>query len=260
VRNRFISALSITGALALTGCTAATVGGRDAAFISNPQEEIYVEIPKTWKQFTVNPYNDETDRLDGIARNTGWSRMADASPAPSERHADAQFPPHPVLVMSVSPLSTDWRTEGTGFRDNLSLARLRAEVYGAVGLELDDPIDAFKGGDPSIEVISYSDKFEGGRTWGGHIRANLRIIRDEQDASKDQWTTVDSWALVDYRQSKLYTLTVKCEASCFRKRKGEIDTVVNSFRVRGENVPPFTPADALGARPTDSSSKKATTT
>lgn len=235
-----VSILAVTAAVALGGCTAATVTGADAGYISNPQEEVFVEIPAAWKQFTINPYRaDSTDRINGLQRTpNGWSKMADASPKPFERHADQPAPAHPVAVVSVISLPTDWRTQNTQGRDGISLSLLRGLSSGEAGVDT-DPIAAFNDGDPAVEVISYRDSFLNGRTWGTHVRVNYRLEADPDDPAKDQWTTVDQWALVDYRQSKLYRLTVKCEASCFRANKAEIDRIVNSFRIKGTNVPPF---------------------
>jgi hypothetical protein len=234
------SAAALAVAASLGGCTAATVKGDDTAYISNPQEEVFVRIPTGWAQLSINPYRaNTTDRIDGIPRSpNGWARMADAAPKPSERHADATSPEHPVAILTVLDLPTDWRSQNTTGRDGISLSLLRGLASGEAGAGV-DPLPAFNDGDPNVELISYRDAFMDGRTWGTHVRANFRLQTDPADPGRDRWTTVDQWALVDYRQSKLYRLTVKCEASCFRKNKAEIDRIVSSFRIKGINVPPF---------------------
>ncbi len=236
------STAALLGLALLAGCTTATVTGADTGYISNPQEEVFVEVPTEWKQFSVDPYRVLTDRIDGIKRNPGWTRMADAAPEPFERHGEQPAPSHPVVSLNVVTLPTDWRRQGTNGRDQISFSLLRSLSAGEVGIDI-DPLIAFNDGEPGVEIISYRDQFLDGKTWGSHIRVNLRIEADPEDATKDVWTTVDQFALVDYRQSKLYRLTVKCEASCFRKNKATLDRVVNSFRVKGVNVPPYADID-----------------
>lgn len=241
-RSLRIGLVTLTAALSvvvLGGCTATSVRGTDAGYISNPQEEVYVKVPTAWKQFTIDPYQAISDRIDGLKRSpNGWSRMADASPKPFLRHSEQAAPQHPIAVLSVLPLPTDWRRQNTNGRDGISLGLLRSLSAGEAGIDA-DPLDAFNQGDPAVEIISYRDEFLDGKTWGTHTRVNLRIETDAEDPAKDVWTTIDQWALVDYRQSKLYRLTVKCEASCFRRNKSELDRIVNSFRIKGVNVPPF---------------------
>jgi hypothetical protein len=241
-------AVSMIGACAmfvasLSSCTAATVRAADDGYISNPQEEVFVKVPKEWKQFTINPLNEFGDsrdnaRLSALPRSTnGWSRMADGSATPSERNSEKISPDDPVVVLSVLPLPTDWQTQGTEARDGISLSVLRSLGASEIGAGA-DPIEAFKGGDPTYEVVSYSDQFlADARVWGGHLRMNYRYETDPEDATLDKWATVDYWGLVDVMESKLYRLTVKCSASCFVANRAQLDQISSSFRIKGQNVP-----------------------
>jgi hypothetical protein len=242
--SRFAStsvAMVLTAAT-LGGCTAATVKGSDVGYISNPQEEVFVEVPKEWKQYTLNPYNEfaesaDNARIKGLERNPGaWVRIADADPTPSERHADATSPEYPVVSLSVFDLPTDWRA-GTGGRDGISIATLRELGGGEIGAP-EDPVGAFVGGDPTVEIISYSDQFlADARVWGGHLRMSYRYQTDPVDANLDRWATIDYWGLVDVGQSKLYRLSIKCSAPCFVKNRAQLDKISSSFRIKGQNVP-----------------------
>ena len=200
----------------------------NANWLVNTQERTYVEIPKTFKRFTANPYRvdklDRTaERIGGIGRNpSNWVVVFDSAKKPRIENFDVDRPNSLVGMVAVYTLNSDW-TQTPSFRNGVNITTLRSYPFGAnAGL---DPVSEFNDGNPDVELVSYSEEAGKNGIRGVKVRFNQRI-------GESQWVTVDQQAFTNRDTTKLYVLTMKCASTCFKANYDSARKISSSFTVQ----------------------------
>ena len=226
MRSGLVVAAAALAAIGLGACSTETTDSVN--WVTNPQEKTYVEVPKSFKRFTVDPYrvnrfDAEAERVAGLKRSpNGWSVVFDSAKKPEVAHFDDPRPSALVGNVSVYRLQDDW-TRGPNFRDGINAAMLRSYPIGSSGAV--DPIAAFNDGDPDIEIVAYREVAENNGIRGAHIRFNQQI-------GPSQWVTIDQQAFTNRETNKLYILTLKCSSTCFKAAYATAKKISSSFTVQ----------------------------
>ena len=106
--------------LAIAGCSESQTDS--ANWVKNSQERTFVEVPKAFKRFKVNPFrinkfDQSAERISGIPRNpSNWEIVFDSSRKPLVDNLDDPRPASMVGRVAVFQLNDDW-TQSPNFRD-----------------------------------------------------------------------------------------------------------------------------------------------
>jgi hypothetical protein len=195
-------------------------------YVKNSGEKTYFKVPHEWHQTGTSSLDD---LLSGTTpdsagsqqrRQLWWSVAYDASADPAADHLVSQsVTEEPIVYARISPLSAAQQNQVSldmlrnAFLPVTDAARQAAEAgaggTGLTGFELlNDHVLTPSSGLRGVRVI-YNYQLGGGVPH-----------------------TFDQTALVNNDGSKLYLLLIRCSASCYRKRSGELDTIAKSFTVR----------------------------
>ena len=224
--RRLAIVFAISVPLVASGCSKS--GTDSANWLANTQEKTYVEVPRSFKRFTVNPFrvnkfDQEAARISGIPRNpSNWEVVFDSAKKPRVDNFDDPRPAAMVGSVAVYSLDEDW-TRSPNFRDALSVSTLRSYPLGRAGSV--DPIAAFNDGDPDVEIVNYSETAEKNGIRGIKLRFNQRI-------TGSQWLTVDQQAFTNRQTNKVYVLTLKCSSTCFKSQYAIAKKISSSFTVQ----------------------------
>ena len=218
-------------AIALSGITlaaCATEQTDNANWLVNSQERTYVEIPKTFKRFSVNPYrvnkfDQEAERIGGIGRDpANWLVVFDSAKKAKVDNFDIDRPAALVGMVAVYTLNSDW-TQTPNFRNGVNITTLRTYPFGSsAGV---DPVSEFNDGNPDLELVSYTEDAGKNGIRGVKVRFNQRI-------SESEWVTVDQQAFTNRDTTKLYVLTMKCSSTCFKANYDTARKISASFTVQ----------------------------
>jgi hypothetical protein len=220
--------LGITLALAaavMAGCDTKEVDSSN--WIQNAQDRTLVEVPKTFKRITPDPFRVdkfdlEATRTAGQKRNgPSWVRIFDSAKKPSEKNFDEPRPNALVGQVAVYTLRKEWR-DGPNFRDGVNLKVLRSPILSSDG---PDPIAEFNNGNPSYEIVNYEEIARPNGIHGVKIRFNQRI-------EGSQWVTYDHQAYTNTNADKIYTLTMLCSSTCFKENYNTVRSISSSFSVQ----------------------------
>lgn len=212
--------------LVVAGCSESETDS--ANWLKNSQERTFVEVPKNFKRFKVNPFrinrfDQSAERITGIPRApSNWEVVFDSARQPRIDNLDNPRPTAMVGSVAVYQLSNDWR-QSPNFRDSLSVAALRTYPLGREGGV--DPVVAFNDGNPDIEIVSYAEAAEKNGIRGVKVRFNQRV-----EGSK--WVTVDQQAFTNRNTNKVYVLTLKCSSTCFKAGYATAKKISSSFTVQ----------------------------
>lgn len=200
----------------------------NANWLVNSQERTYVEIPKTFKRFNVNPYRvdkfDQTaERVGGLGRDpANWLVVFDSAKKAKVDNFDLDRPKSLVGMVAVYTLSNDW-TQSPNFRTGVNISTLRSYPFGSTGGL--DPVAEFNDGNPDVELISYTEEAGKNGVRGVKVRFNQRIGASE-------WVTIDQQAFTNRDTTKLYVLTMKCASTCFKSSYDAARKISSSFTVQ----------------------------
>ncbi len=226
MKTRRVAGAFVVLAGIASGCAASQTD--NANWLVNSQERTYVEVPPKFKRFTVNQFkvnklDRSAERISAIPRNPGnWEVIFDSAKKPKVANFDTDRPTSMVGQVAVYSLRADW-TQTPNFRQGVNLTELRSYPFGRTGNI--DPISAFNDGDPSIEVVSYSEIAEKNGIRGIKLRFN-------QQVGPSEWITIDQQAFTNRDTTKLYVLTLKCASTCFKRDYETAKKISSSFTVQ----------------------------
>jgi hypothetical protein len=200
-----LAAVVIAGGVLVSACA-----GSGYHYVKNSSDHAYFKVPNSWKLYDENAVINSQKGLSASdkqkQRNSGWQEGFDANPKPTMHHLGQPNASHPVGLALVEHLSFS-------DADALSQQALRNRYF-----DVDSAVQNNSG-----EIVSYSPVEQSGGFHGFHLVANL--------TSKGKTLTIDQTSLIDPSTSKVYTLIVMCESSCYSKQQSKIEQVVNSWTV-----------------------------
>lgn len=198
----------------------AACGTPEYTYVKNTDAGLYLKVPRSWSSFDSAAVNARVTAgapapVDGQPRpNQPWHAAFDAARTPSVDHVFGTNPEAPVVwtfVRDVAPQERG-RISLNAMRDlvmPVSEAASQAEASGKTGefqVQADEELNPQKG-------------IYGLRTVFSHLESGVM-------------QTVDQTVLTNDKHTKLYYLVVRCSAQCFKDRKDQISTIVESFTVR----------------------------
>jgi hypothetical protein len=121
-----------------------------------------------------------------------------------------------------SPFATMTVYETTGQLNQL----LSASLARKIGLVSFDPLLPDTADKDLAEVIAFDPKPTNASIAGSRV-----VYRTRSDAKTDWQLTVNLSTYFDPSASRLYALEVICSTTCYDKVSGQIDKIVNSWRI-----------------------------
>ena len=207
-RVRSAAALLLVAApLILAACA-----GTGYHYVKNTNDKTYFKVPDDWKLYDQNSVLDALKgslSKDEIAqrRDTMWTTVFDASPAPTLNHLGSNRPGYPLGQAVVRPLSPD-------AADGASLKSLRNIFF-----SIDDALDAGNAHVSAYDLVELPGGFH-----GSHLVARVD--------SKTGSITFNQIALFDQATTKVYAISIYCSTDCYDKYESKIDKVISSWTVK----------------------------
>jgi hypothetical protein len=192
----------------------AACAGTGYHYVKNSGDNTYFKVPDTWKLYdqeaVLNALKGALSK-DEIQqrRDTTWTTVFDASPAPTLRHLANGSPRYPLGRAVVQPLSAE-------ASDAASLQSLRNIFY-----DVDNALE--KG---TAEVLKYEPVELDGGFHGSHLVARM----EGKGASS---ITFNQVAVFDQSTSKVYAISIFCNTDCYNNYESKIDNVIKSWTVKG---------------------------
>ena len=205
--------------LALSACGLNNDG---YTYVTNQKERAFFKVPDGWKQFRIKAASS-TDRPTAISRGIPWQVVFDGSSKPKVANFDLSHPSKPVGMAEVVTL-------GSQGQEQMNDVMLRSWALDGITDGTVDPIDLWRNGSERVEIVSYSRFANKGGVWGSKIIMNVKM--DTGDGSTLEWVTIAQKAYVDRANSKVFRLRLKCNASCYKTDRRQLDQVLDSLAVR----------------------------
>jgi len=202
------------GALAVAGLVVTACSDPGYRYVNNSKEGAFFRVPNGYKVYRIKEERPE-GRPASTAAGTGsqtWRVAFDSDPAPNADHANEDAPAHVTGQAIIFPL-----TANVG--DSVSLIDLRSFFLG------DDPIQLYQSGDANIEIVDFERITTGDGLRGSRVVMNVR-------GSDGTWATYDQTTLMDDKATHAYLFDIRCESTCFKESRDQIQRIVDSWQVR----------------------------
>lgn len=190
----------------------AACGSSKYHYVKSTSNRTFMRVPAEWTVYDEDELLDsseESPEAKAQFKDLSWSVAFDASPKPSLDH---------ILTVSDHPTGlAQVRTLLPVQRDSFSLSDLRSLLLRF------DPLSEEAQLNGDVEVLESSEVERDG-LHGSELLLNLKT--PEGDVVK--WRQI---ALVDASVNKVHVLAVSCEAECFEQHAGEIDNIIDSWKV-----------------------------
>ena len=207
VSTRRCLGLAVGAVLVLTAC-----GPSSNRYLANRDEKVYLRVPNSWHDIKLS--DSFADRLTQSTTEAKVLSKTVVTPQPDaveQKDLDGQSP---FATMTV------YQTSG---QLNQLLSASLARKIGLVSFDPVLPDDADK---DLADVISFDPKPTNAKIAGSRI-----VYRTRSDATTDWQLTVNLSTYFDPSASRLYALEVICSTTCYEKLSGQIDKIVNSWRI-----------------------------
>jgi hypothetical protein len=199
--------LLVAAPFALAACA-----GTGYHYVKSSENKTYFKVPDSWKLY------DQDSVLDALKgslsedeieqrRDTMWTTVFDANPAPTLNHLGSNRPGFPLGQAVVRPLSPD-------AADSASLQSLRNIFF-----NVDDALQNGTAHVSAYDLVELPGGFH-----GSHLVARVE--------SKNTSITFNQMALFDQATSKVYAISVYCTTDCYDKYESKIESVINSWTVK----------------------------
>ena len=199
--------LLVAAPFALAACA-----GTGYHYVKSSENKTYFKVPDSWKLY------DQDSVLDALKgslsedeieqrRDTMWTTVFDANPAPTLNHLGSNRPGYPLGQAVVRPLSPD-------AADSASLQSLRNIFF-----NVDDALQNGTAHVSAYDLVELPGGFH-----GSHLVARVE--------SKNTSITFNQMALFDQATSKVYAISVYCTTDCYDKYESKIESVINSWTVK----------------------------
>jgi hypothetical protein len=199
--------LLVAAPFALAACA-----GTGYHYVKSSENKTYFKVPDSWKLY------DQDSVLDALKgslsedeieqrRDTMWTTVFDANPAPTLNHLGSNRPGFPLGQAVVRPLSPD-------AADSASLQSLRNIFF-----NVDDALQNGTAHVSAYDLVELPGGFH-----GSHLIARVE--------NKNTSITFNQMALFDQATSKVYAISVYCTTDCYDKYESKIESVINSWTVK----------------------------
>jgi hypothetical protein len=218
------------GALLLVSLTAC--GQPEYRYVRNTEARTAFKVPHGWEVF------DESQVQSGEGQATtpdpvDWLVGLDADPQPAPGHIlsaqDELTTEYPQGIAAVITLNTE-------LRDRASVSTLRNLVL---------PVDSLlqEIGAEAVTLISYDDRIVKDGFRGMHMEVQvaasaLKALNAGTAGAgsapsflSDSYIQMSQTAYYDPSTDKVFFLAVLCDANCYSRNRGDIETVINSWAV-----------------------------
>ncbi len=193
--------------MVLTAC-----GPSGHRYLANRDEKVYLRVPTSWHDVLLS----DTVQ-DPLLQSTSDARVISKSVVSTQKGAVEQKD-----LDGESPIATMTVYETTGvFNQTLSASLARK-----AGLVSFDPLLPSAENQGLAEVIDFDPNPTNANVSGSRV-----VYRVRGDTSSDWALTVNLSTYFDPSESRLYALEVICSPKCYDQAVGEIDRIVNSWRI-----------------------------
>ena len=194
--------------IVLTAC-----GSSSSRFLANQDEKVYLRVPKSWHDVKLS------DGVpDPLTQASSDAKVLSKSVITTQKDAKQQSD-----LDGASPFATMTVYETTGALNQQLSASLARR---AVGLVSFDPLLPGDADDGKAEVLDFDPKPTNAKLSGSRVVYRLR-----SDKTSDWALTVNLSTFFNPSESRLYALEVVCSPDCYDQDAGEIDKIVNSWRI-----------------------------
>jgi hypothetical protein len=200
------AAAVIVSAIMLLAC-----GGPDAKYVSNSKAGLYLKIPTSWQSVDLQAGDVKPDSV--LASPEMWRVGIDGAADPRRSDFENSAPEEPNGFVEVIPIDPSKLTSAP------SLELLRELVTGPTT----DP-NTGQQLTSSVNIISDDEVTMGSGFWG---------LRTTVESTGDSPVRLEQLAMFDSGVHRLYRVTINCTTSCFEAHSHEIDSIFDSFTLRG---------------------------
>jgi hypothetical protein len=175
----------------------------------------YFKVPDGWRiynenEFVKSRHLSPTQAKD--AKASGWAVAFDASSRPTLKHYESVALKEPFGIAEV-------RTLGRQERDEFSLAAMRNYFV---------PVDDLTQSGVDVSPLRLDEFTRDGGFHGQRFTFEFTV------PSSNESVTVDQVAVIDPGTKEIHFLAITCSAQCYDREKGTINTVMDSWTVRGQ--------------------------
>jgi len=198
---------AVAALLVLTAC-----GPSGHRFLANRDEKVFLRVPSSWHDVKLSE-----SMPDALTQATSDAKVISkeiVSPASVSEQKDLDGQ-EPFATMTV------YQTTGA-FNQQMSASLARR----AVGLVSFDPLLPSSDQEGLAEVLDFD-----GRPTNAKLSGSRVVYRVRNDKTTDWVLTVNLSTFFDPSASRLYALEVVCSPACYDKVAGDIDKIVNSWRI-----------------------------
>ena len=206
---------AVAAAILLAAC-----GGSQYRYVSNTTENLYLKVPKDWKQYKLTDTDKDgrpTSMPEGALRI--WHYAYDAAAGSTADNLKSDSPEQPVTDVQVWALSD-------GTNDQMSLSKVRSIAFGGF-----DPLLLDPGTPPKWEVVDFDGKSDLRLTFPKGVTGTRMAVNVPNADDPSKFHTVDAATLVDPTNKRFYILRTLCSAQCYLDNRKVIDTVADSWTV-----------------------------
>ena len=187
-------------------------GSSGHRYLANRDEKVYLRVPSSWHDVLLSDsVQDPLTQATSDARVISKSVVSPQDGAVAQEDLDGE-----------SPFATMTVYETTGvFNQQLSPSMARR-----AGLVAFDPILPSDDKAGLSEIIDFDPNPTNAKVSGSRV-----VYRVRSETTSDWLLTVNLSTYFDPSESRLYALEVICSPECYDKAAGEIDKIVNSWRI-----------------------------
>ena len=194
----------------LTAC-----GPSSSRYLANRDEKVYLRVPNSWHDVQLSDaVLDHFTQVTSEAKVISKSVVSPQDGAVSQVDLDGQSP---IATMTV------YETGAGVFNQQLSPSLARK-----VGWVAFDPLIPPDEARDLAEVVTFDPNPSNAKT---NISGSRVVYRYRSEPTTDWRLMVSFSTFFDPSASRLYALEVVCSTTCYEQSAGEIDKIVNSWRI-----------------------------
>jgi len=199
---------AVAALMVLTAC-----GPSGHRFLANRDEKVYLRVPSSWHDVKLSEsMPDPLTQATSDAKVISKAIVTPQAGVFQQKDLDGEAP---FATMTV------YQTTGA-FNQQMSASLARR----AVGLVSFDPLLPSSDQEGLAEVLDFDGKPANAKLSGSRV-----VYRVRNDKTSDWLLTVNLSTFFDPSTSRLYSLEVVCSPACYEKSAGDIDKIVNSWRI-----------------------------
>jgi hypothetical protein len=192
----------------LTAC-----GPSSSRYLANRDEKVYLRVPNSWHDVQLSDsIQDRVEQATSDAKVISKSVVTPQKGAVEQNDLDFESPFATMTVYEVTGV----------FNQRLSASLAR----GVAGIVSYDPLLPGDDNEGLSEVLDFDPAPTNAKVSGSHV-----VFRARATATDDWQVTDNLSTYFDPKTSRLYALEVVCSTACYEQAAGEIEKIVNSWRI-----------------------------